>query len=265
MKDDIKESVLNSLDGRSVELYPYLPYLLKDLWEIGTSAECVLNLLKRQKREFNPSKVKVLDLGCGKGAVSITLAKTFGFSVVGIDAVPEFVQFAREKAKDWQVAEKCRFEVNDIREYVNKSDTFDIIILGSIGQVFGNIQQTLKILSKCLTADGFIILDDGYIPDGSSYFHNNYLPEAQFDQQIRRSGFRIADFIQYDVDDIQRGNEYNYSKIKQRAQELISMYPGLRYIFDDYLKTQRHENEVLENHIQCMLMLIEKNKEHEKN
>ena len=248
-----------SLDARNVELFPYLPYLLKDIWEIGTSTEHIIQLLERQKRNFANPDLCVLDLGCGKGAASISLAQKFGYKVLGIDAIPEFIQLAQEKAQELGLNDRCRFEVDDIREYVLKSDLFDIVILGSIGPVLGNIEKTLRTLTKCLRPDGVIVLDDAYIPDGSEFFHNGYLPEAQFVQQIRHSGFTIKDSIRYSSLEVAKANAGHYSRIKQRATELISMYPGLRYIFDDYLKNQRHENDVLENHVSCVLMLIERN------
>ncbi len=265
MMYDIIESVLMSLDGKNVELYPYIPYLLKDLWEIGSSADQMIRLLEQQNRDFCNPDLKVLDLGCGKGAVAIPLAKKFGFIVRGIDAVPEFIEFAREKSIEWNVANRCQFEEGDIREYVEKCETYDIIILASIGPVFGDVQRTLKILSKCLRPNGIILLDDAYIPDGSDFYHNNCLPEAQFMTQIRRSGFKISDSIIYSSSHMLDMNEDIYKQINKRARELINIYPGLRYIFEDYLKSQRIENKILENNVTCALMLIELSQNHNEN
>ncbi|MDO9548725.1 MAG: class I SAM-dependent methyltransferase [Candidatus Marinimicrobia bacterium] len=265
MMHDIIESVLMSLDGKNVELYPYIPYLLKDLWEIGSSADQMIRLLDRQNRVFSNPELKVLDLGCGKGAIAIPLAKKYGFTVKGIDAVPEFIEFAREKAIEWKVADRCQFEEGDIREYVEKCGLYDIIVLGSIGPVFGNVQETLRILSKCLRPNGIILLDDAYIPDGSDFYHNSCLPEAQFMTQIRRSGCKITDSIVCDASDMVNANEVIYKQTSKRAKELINIYPGLRYIFEDYLKTQRVENKILENNVTCALMLIELTHNHNEN
>ena len=264
MYDNI-ESVLMSLDGKNVELYPYIPYLLKDLWEIGSSADQVIQLLERQDRDFCDPKLRVLDLGCGKGAVAVPLAKKYGFIIRGIDAVPEFIEFAREKAIEWNVADRCQFDEGDIREYVEKCVSYDIIILGSIGPVLGDVQRTLKILSRCLRPGGIILLDDVYIPDGSDFYHNNCLPEAQFMTQIRRSGFKITDSIIYGASLMLNMNDDVYRQISKRAKELINIYPGLRYIFEDYLKSQRIENKILENNVTCALMLIEMSQNHNEN
>ncbi|MEW6623897.1 MAG: hypothetical protein AB1420_12355 [Bacillota bacterium] len=72
--ESIQEEIVKSLDGESVDLFPYLPYLLQDLWDIGTSPKTVLKLIKSYNIIKTPGS-KVLDLGCGKGAVSINIAK----------------------------------------------------------------------------------------------------------------------------------------------------------------------------------------------
>ena len=68
----IEESVLASLDGSDKELFPYLTYILQDLWEIGANPAVIIKLIDNQFTIGN--NLKVLDLGCGKGAVSIKVA-----------------------------------------------------------------------------------------------------------------------------------------------------------------------------------------------
>ena len=96
MISSVEKSVVLALDGTDSNLFPYLPYILQDLWELGTSPEVVLNLVK--KHTTNQSNLKILDLGCGKGAVSIKLAKELNCQCHGIDAVKEFIDEAKNKA-----------------------------------------------------------------------------------------------------------------------------------------------------------------------
>lgn len=46
-------------------------------------------------------QTKILDLACGKGAVSVILAKELGCMARGIDIISEFIDFAREKAIEY--------------------------------------------------------------------------------------------------------------------------------------------------------------------
>ena len=65
----LKESVVTAMDGTSVDIFPFLPYILQDFWEIGASPLVIAALIEKHTSHF--SDLRVLDLGCGKGAVSV--------------------------------------------------------------------------------------------------------------------------------------------------------------------------------------------------
>jgi len=253
--ENLKETILKSLDGGNIDLLPYIPYLLQDLWEIGSSAEVIIKIIKKHNLYKQDTTSRILDLGCGKGAVSISLAKEFGFRVHGIDAVSDFIEEARSKAKEWLVEQLCEFQIGDIRESVNTLREYDIIILGSIGPVLGNIEETLQQLKVCILPDGYIILDDAFIPIGSDFNHSDYLSETEFMAQINRSNFQIIDSFFVNESDI---SEYDdiYRHIETRAKELMALYPAKKYLFKEYLKSQRVESEILENEVRCVTLLL---------
>jgi SAM-dependent methyltransferase len=70
---DIWFSILESLDGKDPRVLPYLPFLLQDLWELGSSPGVISGLVKRHA-QGQDRRLRVLDLGCGKGTVSVQLA-----------------------------------------------------------------------------------------------------------------------------------------------------------------------------------------------
>ena len=105
---DLEKSIVASLDGRDKKLLPYFPYLMQDLWEIGASPEVIAELIKKHGLD---KKKKILDLGCGKGAVSVKLAREFDFSIHGVDAMPEFIVEAYQYAQKYKVEKLCKFEV----------------------------------------------------------------------------------------------------------------------------------------------------------
>jgi hypothetical protein len=43
--EEIKKSVVDSLDGNNVELFQHLPYILQDLWEIGADPSIIVSLI----------------------------------------------------------------------------------------------------------------------------------------------------------------------------------------------------------------------------
>ena len=84
------------MDGTEIELFPYLSYILQDTWEIGTPPDIIIDLVQKHAKDY--SKLKVLDLGCGKGAVSVKLAHKLRCKCYGIDAIKEFIDEANKKA-----------------------------------------------------------------------------------------------------------------------------------------------------------------------
>lgn len=242
----LNESIVDSLDGSQIELLPYLPYLLQDLWEIGSDPDTMLSLIKKY---VNLERLNILDLGCGKGAVSIRIAQEINCKILGIDALDEFIESARIYAEEYNVNSKCEFEVNDIRERIKDLYGFDIINLGAIGPVLGDLGTTLKTLVRSIKSDGYILLDDGYIDDRSKTKYDKCLRRTEFYKQIKESGFEIIHEEIFSRKMLTDSDNYIYDMIKLRANELIVSQPDRRDLIESYLKSQEFENQMLENEI----------------
>jgi SAM-dependent methyltransferase len=254
--DTVKKSIVKSLDGLEFGLFPYLTYLLQDLWEIGAPSDIVIDIIKRKR--ILKKKSKILDLGCGKGAVLIRLVNEFGCEGHGIDALPDFVEEAKNYAKKYKVQQKCTFEAGDIRRKVDDLRGYDLVILGSIGPVFGDVKSTLLKVQTCINDDGYIILDDGYLSDESTIKSPVYLKETEMLQQIESAKINIVDKALLNPDFIKNSNKQIYDYIYKRVLELKKKHPEDHAMFDGYLKSQEEENTLLENHIICVTWLLEK-------
>jgi ubiquinone/menaquinone biosynthesis C-methylase UbiE len=252
----IEECVVTAMDGTDKELFPYLPYILKDLWEIGADPEIIISLI--DKHFINHGRLKILDLGCGKGAVSIKAAKKFGCSCYGLDAIPEFISDARKLAIKYNVEHLCRFEVGDIRLKVKALSGFDIVILGAIGPVFGDYYATLTTLSGSLNETGVLIIDDGYIENNSDFTHPLIQKQETTIQQIHSAGMQLIEEVIIGKDDIKDSDDYIFDNLKKRCFELTAMYPEKKKLFMDYIQKQEEENDVLENKVICSTMVIKR-------
>lgn len=252
----VEESAVVALDGSDKELFPYLPYILQDLWEIGSDPEIIIKAVKRHKGK--ESALKLLDLGCGKGAVSVRVAEELGCECFGIDAIEAFIREAEQKASEHGVDELCTFAVGDIRKIIGTAARYDIIVLGSIGPVFGDYFSTLTSISRVLEDDGIIIVDDGYIPSDSDFAHPQVLRRDAILKQISDAGMRLVDEIINQPEDIKSSDDYIFEKIENRCQELIRQYHDKKQLFEGYIEKQREENDVLENRIVCSTMIVKR-------
>ena len=119
----LEESIAAAMDcAQDTVIVPFLPYILQDFWGLGTPPEIVIDLV--QKHCKHCSNLNVLDLGCGKGAVSIKLAEALKCNCFGIDGIPEFIETAKEKAQEYGVESLCRFEVGDVVPYPTRRKCF---------------------------------------------------------------------------------------------------------------------------------------------
>jgi SAM-dependent methyltransferase len=251
--EEIKKSIVESLDGTEIELFPHLPYILQDLWEIGADPSNMVTLIKEN---IENKYLRILDLGCGKGAVSVNIAKELKYSVKGIDALPEFIESAKKYAEIYQVQDLCDFEIGDIRTKIKEIKGFDVVILGAIGPILGNIYESLNILTKVLNAQGYVLLDDAYIEDGTSISYNRCLKKSDFYKQILLAGFEVIQEVINDKKAIEDSDHSIYGLIEKRVSELIIQYPEKRDLFLGYLRSQEYENHMLENELVCGTWLL---------
>ncbi|NLD99935.1 MAG: methyltransferase domain-containing protein [Fibrobacter sp.] len=236
----LEETVAAAMDVSDRELLPFLPYILQDFWEIGANPDIIISLIEKQFDGHK--KLKVLDLGCGKGAVSVKIAKRLGYECYGIDAIPDFINYAIAKAKEYNVSGLCKFEVGDIREKIKNLKDFDIIILGAIGQVFGDYYVTLTTLNHCLSENGTIIIDDGYIEDESSFSHPQMVKKQVLRNQINTAGIVLVDEVTAREDDkVIENYDLEFVHLEKRCRELMAQHPEKEDLFSNYIKTQKDE------------------------
>jgi len=248
----VEEKLAKSLSAESIELIPYLPYLLQDLWELGSSPQDILDLITKHIRVSK--ETRVLDLACGKGAVSVNLAKELGCLVKGIDLLPEFIAFALSKAQEFGVGELCEFVVGDITEAVQTEKGYDLVILGAVGAVLGNPEETITLLKNTVKKGGYLIIDDAYGNDASN---PKYPTREQWLTIFNRTGVRLIDEKVIADDELASLNNLQQALIAKRANELKAKLPEKAHLFDSYIHSQQAECDELENEISGVTMLLQ--------
>ncbi len=257
MKKSLEESILHTLDGgRNPEVMPYLDYLLQDFWEMGASPRQMLELLKANL-PHGARDLRIADLGCGKGAVSITLASELGARVFGVDGMPSFIRVARQKAVEHGVAERCRFEAGDVRDWAGQMSGFDVAILGATGPLWGTYDATWQSIRRIIRPGGYILVDDAYVREGSRCSNPVYLDQNEFFRILRRARLEVIDQIVSTEEQQHATDAAFFHQIQIRVMELERAHPEMRPIFQAYLDNQRRENAVLESEVSCVTLLLQ--------
>lgn len=242
------------------ELLPHVSELLADLWALGSSPNHIVDLLK--PLELPPRKTRVLDLGCGKGAVSVKLAQELGLNVLGIDAFRPFLEEAKKKAVEHKVAHLCEFHFGDMREYVRDPSDFDVVVYASVGNVLGSFRDCVSSLRRTIRPGGYMIIDDGYLKSGSKLDRRGYEHYISYEQtvsQLTSHGDMILQEINTETETKAINNEYLRS-ITKRAELLKQVHPELQESLDWYIENQSVECDVIDNKICGTIWLVQKAK-----
>ncbi|MAJ24235.1 MAG: bifunctional 3-demethylubiquinol 3-O-methyltransferase/2-polyprenyl-6-hydroxyphenol methylase [Rickettsiales bacterium] len=101
------------------------------------------------------NKKKILDLGCGGGILSESLAE-FNANITAIDESKKLIQEAKKRADLKRL--KINYKCSSIDVLYEKKFKFDIIICLEVIEHVTNFKEFLKTTFQCLNKDGIIIL-----------------------------------------------------------------------------------------------------------
>lgn len=188
----------------------------------------------------------ILDLGCGRGRHSITLAE-LGYTVTGIDLSPEAIKKARFTAREKEL-KNVTFKVGDMRNplpnkfdaIVNLFTTFGYFLKDSENEkVLINVNTMLK--SKGVFFMDYLnsnIIRNSIVPDESGAYGNlNYTIERKIESDmvyktIRFSGDSLDEPVEYQervkLYDLDWFRE-KYRKFDFHLQSVYGNYQGAKF------------------------------------
>ena len=254
MTQDLDESVAHAMEA-DVRLLPLLPELLADLWELGPSAEQVVAALASVGVEPDSA---ILDLACGKGAVSVALAERLGARVQGIDAFQPFLQAARALAAERGVSDRCRFEQGDIRNLLGQEGQYDVALLLSVGPVLGNYAQTIAGLRSLVRAGGYIVIEDGFVADGVAHppLAEGYAGHSETLGQLTACRDVVVQEVICPTEQARSVNRRNTDLIRQRARLVRASHPAFEQLIDEYVARQERETQMLGTDVLCAIWVL---------
>jgi len=262
---EVEEKLVASLTGETTELLPFLPYLLQDFWALGCEPGVMTDLIKRHVPVNKDTRG--LDLACGKGAVSVKLAKELGVKVKGIDLIPDFVEVAKQKAEEYGVSELCSFAVGDVNEAISSEKDYDFVVFGAAGNILGTPAEMLEKLKSVVKKGGFILFDEGYLPNEHAsgdiqYSNYEFLTKQQWDELFKEAGLIVTETVfesELDANDTENlDSDAGMKAITKRANELITKYPDKKEIFEGYIKSQQSEYDDIDSTLICVTWILQK-------
>jgi len=288
-KDEVEEKLAKSLTAQTPELIPYLPYLLMDIWDLGSSPEDMRTLIEEHLP--SPHKLHIIDMGCAKGAAPVHLARAFGCHVKGIDIIPEFIEAAVKHAEANGVGDLCEFVVGDINEAVLIERNYDIAILDAIMDVLGTPAETIRMIRHVIKESGYLLINDAYKmrPEdqesrdsreeakttGSKYsspkmaldeipefplevLEAPYLTYDEWLALFRAEGLEVVATIVTEGQALFSFNDAQKALIQVRAEELKALHPEKQVLFDEFIRAQGVKQAAPDMPLQGITWLVRK-------
>lgn len=104
---------------------------------------------------------RIIDVGCGFGAMNIVLAHRFADSeIVGIDLSDPLLQLANQSAQAAGLDHRVKFEKADVHQIPYDDDSFDVVINTNMVHLVDNAVQMLNEIERILVPDGCLFIAD---------------------------------------------------------------------------------------------------------
>ncbi len=125
----------------------------KPLHEINpTRLEYICNQIRKHIGKEDISGLKILDIGCGGGIVSVPLAR-LGAKITGVDLGAENIEVAKEYAKTKKLEiEYINADISTLKKQ------YDVILCLEVVEHVDDLENFIDDLSKLLKPNGIVIL-----------------------------------------------------------------------------------------------------------
>ena len=123
-----------------------------------------------------------LDLGCGRGELSLRIVERFQARVTAVDTSSPMLDAARERARTCGALERLRLLEIDIAEFNPEPESFDLTVMLGGGGIAGGIAGICTTLAAWTRRGGYILIGEGYWarPTAPEYLAHLEAKETEF-------------------------------------------------------------------------------------
>ncbi len=178
---------------------------------------------------------RILEIGCGWGALAQMAAKDYAANVVGVTLSSEQLAYGQQRMADAGVAHRVDLRLQDYRDV--QDGPFDAIcsieMIEAVGQAywptyFSHIQRLLKPGGKaCIQA---IVIDDALFDryvQGTDFIQQYIFPggclpsPARIREEAARAGLRVQEEFAFGQDYAETLRRWHHRFVQQREQVLL--------------------------------------------
>jgi len=230
-------SVASSVDA-PVRLIPVFAELFAGLEALGSRPGEIVRALRQAGIE---RASRVIDMGCGKGAVALAAATKLGCRVQGIDACRAFIDEARRTARARELTGLCRFRCADLRSL--RSGRYDAALM--IGVL--PFAQAIHVLRPLVRRGGVYLIEDCWWDERIAPAPRAAWTRERAAGVIGSLGDELTAVRTSTPSTVRRLNGALYRRLEINARRLMRLHVGLRADLRVFLARQREANRLLES------------------
>ena len=185
----------------------------------------IINNVAEYKGKNQAYNVNILEIGCGKGNISLPLA-SLGYHIHGIDLNPNEISYVTKKNQ----FPNASFETSDA-EKIEFEDQWNIVICSEIFEHLSSPENLAKRLKKIVKTDGIIIIT---IPNGYGPFELFFETPLRLPNRLVKNLLGRVDYghkQNFSFQNFSRLlNKYNIYIDKVGHSDFISFLPMIRRI-----------------------------------
>lgn len=240
------------------QIIPGYPYLLQDIWALGSFPDEIIELLGSLSL---PPASRAVELGCGKGAVMLQVAKNMSIPVHGVDPFSAFLDEAKRRCAEMGLVPLCSFSQETAQQFLQRGECFDAAILAGTGPLFPSYDQTISCVRQIIRPGGYIIIDDGYILDAEAprYPGYEYLDDySGMVSMLESSGDRLTAQRIIPGEKLRKYNQRNNECIERRCRELVRTNPEYADALDRFTAAEKQECQFMEEQTVAAIWAVQR-------
>lgn len=216
----------------------------KEIDNLSYHERSALNMIEHIQSQVI-SNGNILDLGCGKGAVTKYIADYFSqASVTGLDLSPQSIEDAQEKYPV-ETSPNLKFQQGDA-EHFSSGPAFDLVMSISLLHLVDHPQQVLKEVYDSLKPNGVMVMqvpkdfakplikanEDMLASERWSLYFENYrlgwkfLTPQEYERELKNLGFNVIRVIVFE-------ESHHFSSPEELKKFIGQWHPYLERIPND--------------------------------
>ena len=175
---------------------------------------------------------RVLDLGCGKGAVAVEVARATGCFVTGVDAFEPFVMSCRGMAAVKGVGDRCEFRTGLAEKF--RGGSYDAVVLLNVFPY----ERAIPIARRLTNPGGLYLIDDA-VASGRGANDSAFPTARDVSQTIEARGDRVERSKVWTKAQVLKRERANYELLRKNAKALTRERPDDRDLIAECLGRMR--------------------------